>query len=135
MTPSIVTLNAGGIPWLKRKRAKRIRKLVKSRPYALACFQELWAPWDPWRVRPKGYHLTRGRSLSGLAILSRERPLEVRHLTYRATSLPKFDFLARKGLRRVYLRDWPRNRGYKYPESVVRVDSLTQVAERLVQNG
>ena len=44
------------------------------------------------------------------------------------------DFLARRGLRRVYLRDWPRNRGYKYPESVIRVENLIQVAERLANN-
>ncbi|MEE9198808.1 MAG: hypothetical protein V3U26_03310 [Dehalococcoidia bacterium] len=37
------------------------------------------------------------------------------------------DLLARKGLKRIYLRDWPRNRGYRYPENVVRVGSLAEV--------
>ena len=41
------------------------------------------------------------------------------------------DLLARKGLKRVYLRDWPRNRGYQYSDNVVRVGSLAEVAEHL----
>ena len=41
------------------------------------------------------------------------------------------DFLARRGLRRIYLRDWPRNRGYQYPESVIRVSTLGEVAKYL----
>ena len=45
------------------------------------------------------------------------------------------DLLAKKGLRHVYLRDWPRNRGYDYPEAVVRVQSLIDVAEDLARLG
>ncbi len=44
------------------------------------------------------------------------------------------DFLARQRLSRVYLRDWPRNRGYKYPENVIRVNNLIQVSKRLAEN-
>ena len=45
------------------------------------------------------------------------------------------DLLARMGLKRVYLRDWPRNRGYHYPEIVVRVNSLREISEHLAGVG
>ncbi|MFQ5872687.1 MAG: hypothetical protein ACE5JL_02650 [Dehalococcoidia bacterium] len=45
------------------------------------------------------------------------------------------DLLARMGLKRVYLRDWPRNRGYRYPDNVVRVASLREVSEQLAGVG
>ncbi len=38
-------------------------------------------------------------------------------------------YLARHGLRRVYLRDWPRNRGLPYPPNVLVVRSLREVAD------
>ena len=41
------------------------------------------------------------------------------------------DHLSRKGLSRVFLRDWPRNRGYDYGENVTRVTGLTEVARHL----
>ena len=41
------------------------------------------------------------------------------------------DHLSRKGLKRVYLRDWPRNRGYQYSAGVIRVRSLEEVARDL----
>ena len=41
------------------------------------------------------------------------------------------DHLSRKGLSRVFLRDWPRNRGYKYGDNVTRVTGLTEVARHL----
>lgn len=40
-------------------------------------------------------------------------------------------FLARSGLGRVYLRDWPRNRGLPYPANVVRILSLSDLAQHL----
>lgn len=40
-------------------------------------------------------------------------------------------FLARHGLRRVFLRDWPRNRGLPYPENVTIVSGLPEVAALL----
>ncbi|MEE9249055.1 MAG: hypothetical protein V3U79_10215 [Dehalococcoidia bacterium] len=43
------------------------------------------------------------------------------------------DLLSRKGLKRVYLRDWPRNRGYRYSTSVTRVRSLKDVARDLAR--
>ncbi|MFQ5934441.1 MAG: hypothetical protein ACE5KI_07345 [Dehalococcoidia bacterium] len=45
------------------------------------------------------------------------------------------DFLGRKGLNRIFLRDWPRNRGYQYPDNVVRVSSLKEVSEHLAGVG
>ena len=41
------------------------------------------------------------------------------------------DHLSRKGLSRVFLRDWPRNRGYQYGDNVTRVTGLTEVARHL----
>ena len=41
------------------------------------------------------------------------------------------DLLSRNGLKRIYLRDWPRNRGYNYGENVTRVTGLMEVARRL----
>lgn len=41
-------------------------------------------------------------------------------------------YLARNGLRRVFLRDWWRNRGLPYPPQVVIVRSLLELAEHLV---
>ena len=41
------------------------------------------------------------------------------------------DHLSRKGLSRVFLRDWPRNRGYQYRENVIRVTGLMEVARHL----
>ena len=43
------------------------------------------------------------------------------------------DYLARRGLARIYLRDWPRNHGYRYPDNVTRVPSLHQVATLLAE--
>lgn len=40
-------------------------------------------------------------------------------------------YLARSGLGRVFLQDWPRNRGLPYPPQVVVVRSLAEVAEHL----
>lgn len=40
-------------------------------------------------------------------------------------------YLARNGLSRVYLYDWPRNRGLPYPPNVVIVHDLLEVAEDL----
>ncbi len=39
--------------------------------------------------------------------------------------------LARQGIRRVYLRDWPGNRGLPYPQAVVRLLSLPAIAAYL----
>jgi uncharacterized HAD superfamily protein len=39
--------------------------------------------------------------------------------------------LAREGIRRVYLRDWRRNRGLPYPANVVRVSTLPAIVECL----
>ena len=41
------------------------------------------------------------------------------------------DHLSRKGLSRVFLRDWPRNRGYQYRENVIQVTGLMEVARHL----
>ena len=41
------------------------------------------------------------------------------------------DLLSRKGLDTVFLRDWPRNRGYDYLPNVTRVQGLTDVASIL----
>ncbi len=41
------------------------------------------------------------------------------------------DHLSRKGLKSVFLRDWPRNRGYVYLPNVTRVQNLTEVARLL----
>lgn len=41
------------------------------------------------------------------------------------------DHLARKGLKTVFLRDWPRNRGYDYPPNVTRIQDLSEVADIL----
>ena len=38
------------------------------------------------------------------------------------------DLLSRKGLKTVFLRDWPRNRGYDYLPNVTRVKGLAEVA-------
>lgn len=38
------------------------------------------------------------------------------------------EFLSRRGLKKVFLRDWPRNRGYDYPPNVTRVSNLDEVA-------
>ena len=38
------------------------------------------------------------------------------------------DHLSRKGLQTVFLRDWPRNRGYHYLPNVTRVKGLDEVA-------
>lgn len=94
---SLLSLNAGGVPWLSRKRARRIRHLIRGVGFDIVALQEIWSFWDPRRVRPRGYRVTRGPFLSGLAILSREKPLEVRCLTYKATSIQKGDIFARKG--------------------------------------
>ncbi len=42
-------------------------------------------------------------------------------------------FLANNGVRKVYLREWPRNRGLPYPEGVVVFRSLMEVAEDLAR--
>ncbi len=42
-------------------------------------------------------------------------------------------YLVSHGVPRVYLRDWPRNRGLPYPEGVVVFHSLLQVADDLVR--
>jgi hypothetical protein len=42
-------------------------------------------------------------------------------------------YLARHSLPRVYLRDWPRNRGLPYPANVEVVGSLMEIAERLAR--
>lgn len=44
-------------------------------------------------------------------------------------------YLARQGLTRVYLCDWPRNRGLPYPPNVVVVRGLIEVAEDLARRG
>ena len=41
------------------------------------------------------------------------------------------DLLSRKGLKTVFLRDWPRNRGYDYLPNVTRVGNLGEVARLL----
>ena len=41
------------------------------------------------------------------------------------------DLLSRKGLKTVFLRDWPRNRGYQYLSNVTRVSNLGEVARLL----
>ena len=41
------------------------------------------------------------------------------------------DHLSRKGLDTVFLRDWPKNRGYDYLPNVTRVQSLSEVADTL----
>ena len=41
------------------------------------------------------------------------------------------NYLARSGLSRVYLIDWPRNRGLPYPANVLVVRNLLEVAEHL----
>ena len=38
------------------------------------------------------------------------------------------DLLSRKGLKKIFLRDWPRNRGYDYLPNVTRVKGLIEVA-------
>ncbi len=43
------------------------------------------------------------------------------------------DYLARRGLARIYLRDWPRNHGYRYADNVTRVPSLLRVATLLAE--
>jgi hypothetical protein len=40
-------------------------------------------------------------------------------------------YLARHGIRQVYLHDWPRNRNLPYPSSVRVVSSLTALADEL----
>jgi hypothetical protein len=42
-------------------------------------------------------------------------------------------YLAHHSLPRVYLRDWPRNRGLPYPANVEVVGSLIEIAERLAR--
>lgn len=41
------------------------------------------------------------------------------------------DLLSRRGLKTVFLRDWPRNRGYDYLPNVTRVRNLDEVASLL----
>ena len=41
------------------------------------------------------------------------------------------DLLSRNGLARVFLRDWPRNRGYDYSENVIRVNSIPDIVHHL----
>lgn len=41
------------------------------------------------------------------------------------------DLLSQNGLSRVFLRDWPRNRGYDYPDNVIRVNSIPDIVHHL----
>ena len=38
------------------------------------------------------------------------------------------DALSKQGLGKVYLRDWPKNRGYNYMHNVIRIHNLEEVA-------
>ena len=43
-------------------------------------------------------------------------------------------YLATNGVRQVYLRDWPRNRGLPYPPNIHRLRSLDELAGQLARS-